>query len=134
MSPKVRLVLWLLTAWFWAYDFYLWGGLYETPKVGRALMREAPYQYPLAATYMFVGANALRPLGLSAAAQASAARRLPSVVAHPEQLEYLAVQRVQAAQSLPGRTFYTLAPVLLVLSLLAHWRRQKQIRIFGTRR
>ena len=134
MGPKIRLYLWLLTALFWAYNLYLWGGLRDIPKVGDNLMREAPSESPLAATYMFLGSSVLRPAGLSPRAQAFAAGRFPYQVAHPDELRYLAVAKFRAAQGLFGSLYYNLAPVLLVLSLIAHWRRQKPIRSFGTQR
>jgi hypothetical protein len=134
MGPKIRLYLWLFCALCWGYILYLWGGLRETPKVGEQLMKEGRFESPLAATYMFLGSTVLRPVGLSPGAQAFAARRFPRLVEHPEELEHLAVARVRAAQGVFGTLYYNLAPVLLVLSLIAHWRRQKQIRSFGTQR
>jgi len=131
MGPKIRLYLWLLCALCWGYDLYLWGGLRDTPKIGAQLMDEAPFESPLAATYMFLGSTVLGPTGLSPGAQEFAARRFPYLIQHPEQLEYLAVAKLRAAQSWAGTLFYNLAPILLVLSLIAHWRRQKQIRVFG---
>jgi hypothetical protein len=97
-------------------------------------MKEARYESPVAATYMFLGSTALRPVGLSPGAQAFAARRFPYLIDHPEELEHLAVARVRSAQGLFGSLYYNLAPILLVLSLIAHWRRQKPIRSFGTQR
>ena len=134
MGPKIRLYMWLLCAFCWGYNLYLWGGLRETPKIGDQLMREAPFESPLAATYMFLGGTVLRPTGMSPRAQAFAARRFPYLVAHPEELDYLAVAKFRAAQGLFGSAYYNLAPILLVLSLIAHWRRQKPIRSFGTQR
>jgi hypothetical protein len=56
---------------------------------------------------------------------------MPELVAHPERLEYLAVDQVLDAQGAFNRLAYRGAPLLLVLSLLAHWLRQKRIRSFG---
>jgi hypothetical protein len=134
MGPKIRLYMWLFCALCWGYDLYLWGGLRETPKIGDQLMKEARYESPVAATYMFLGSTALRPVGLSPGAQAFAARRFPYLIDHPEELEHLAVARVRSAQGLFGSLYYNLAPILLVLSVIAHWRRQKPIRSFGTQR
>jgi hypothetical protein len=131
MGPKIRLYMWLLCALCWSYDLYLWGGLNETPQTGLNLRREARGESPLAATYLFFGGKAVSLAGLSERAQQSAARRFPELIAHPEQTRYLAVSQFKAAQGVVGSACYNLAPILLVLSLIAHWRRQKQIRLFG---
>ena len=134
MGPKIRLYLWLLCALCWAYDLYQWGGLNETPKIGLNLSREARAESPLAATYLFLGGKAVSLAGLSDRAQATVARRFSYLVAHPEETRYLAVSQFKAAQGVLGTAAYNLAPVLLVLSLIAHWFRQKQIRVFGPAR
>ena len=72
--------------------------------------------------------------GLSDRAQATVARRFSYLVAHPEETRYLAVTQFKAAQGVLGTAAYNLAPGLLVLSLIAHWFRQKQIRVFGPAR
>jgi hypothetical protein len=134
MGPKIRLYLWLLCALCWSYDLYLWGGLSEVPKIGLNLTREARAESPLAATYLFLGGKAVNWTGLADRAEQSAARRFPYLAANPEQTRYLAVSQFKAAQGVVGTAAYNLAPVLLVLSLIAHWRRQKQIRVFGPSR
>jgi hypothetical protein len=134
MGPKIRLYLWLFCALCWTYDLYLWGGLAETPKIGQNLQREARAESPIAATYLFLGGRAVSVSGMSAGAQEFAARRFRYLVAHPEETNYLAVAQFKAAQSVFGKAFYNLAPITLVLSLIAHWLRQKQIRVFGPQR
>ena len=133
MAAKVRTFFWFLTAICFAYDLYLWGGLKATPEVGRYLMKEAPTQSPLAATYMFVGEKIIAFIGISAASREFAARKFPVLVAHPESLQYLAVVQFRRAQDLWGSFCYTFAPALLVLSLVLHWMRLKPIRSFGAR-
>ena len=134
MGAKVRAFLWLLTAVCFAYNLYLWGGLKATPQVGKLLMNEAPYQNPLAATYMFLGARINGTLGRTDKARAFAARKFPELVSHPEQLQYLAVTQFRRAQDWWGSFCYSFGPILLVLSLVLHWRRQRPIRSFGTKR
>jgi hypothetical protein len=131
MGRKVRVFFWLLTAFCFGYDFYLWGGLERTPLVGRELMKEAPFQSPLAATYMFLGQKVNGTLGREDQARAFAAARFPELVAHPEQLQFIGVRRFLDAQSLAGSLAYYGAPLLLVLSLVLHVRRQKPIRSLG---
>lgn len=133
MSQYFRPALWLLTAYFFVHDFYLWGGLRDLPGVGTALVREARFETPLASGYMFAGSKLNGLLGLGESGQAAARRAIPELASHPERLEYLAVQQVLDAQGAWNRLCYHLAPALLVLSLVAHWFRQKRIRSFGTK-
>jgi len=133
MAAKVRFVLMLLASICFAYNFYLWGGLQATRGVGTQLMQEAPYQSPLAATYMAVGSRINDFLRITDHAREFAARKFPALVAHPESLKYLAVVQVRRAQDLWGSFCYSFAPVLLVLSLVLHWIRQKPVRSFGMR-
>jgi hypothetical protein len=131
MHRHVRPAMWLLTAWLFWHDFYLWGGLRDLKGVGRALAAEARFETPLASGYMFVGSKLNGLLGRGEAAQAYAARAIPDLAKHPERLEYLAVQQVLDAQGAWNRFCYRFAPDALVLSFIAHWLRQKRIRSFG---
>jgi len=133
MHKYLRPAMWLLTAWLFWHDFYLWGGLNDLKGVGRALVAAAKFETPLASGYMFVGSQLNGLLGRSEKAQAKAALRIPQCVAHPERLEYMAVDQVLDAQGAFDRLAYRGAPLLLVLSLVAHWLRQKRIRSFGMR-
>ncbi|MEO8161604.1 MAG: hypothetical protein ABI588_09305 [Arenimonas sp.] len=132
MGPKIRLSFWLLTAIFFGFDFYLWGGLQGTPVIGQELMKEAPFQSPMAATYMFLGKKINGTLGTQAASSAYAARHFPELVAHPEKIQNLAVYRFLNAQSVSESMMYYGAPLLLVLSFVLHMMRQKQVRSLGS--
>ena len=129
MGLKIRLLFWLLTLVCFGYDFYLWGGLKDTPGVGKELMKEAPFQSPLAATYMVIGEKINGTIGQTEEAKAYVARTFPELIAHPNQ--YLVVNRFLAAQPPWGSAAYYLAPILLVLSFIAHAMRQKTIRSLG---
>ena len=133
MTPRIRACLWLLTAWLWGYDCYLWGGLRDTPEIGSRLVKEARFESPLAAGYMFLGHHINGAIGQTEAASRYAARKFPTLVLQPEQLDHLAVARTKAAQHAFGDLSYHGAPILLVLSFIAHFARRKQIRSFGTR-
>jgi hypothetical protein len=132
MGPKIRLFFWLLTAIFFGYDFYLWGGLEGTPVIGKELMKEAPFQSPMAATYMFLGKKINGSLGTQDASREYARRHFPELVAHPEKVENLAVYRFLDAQSFGESMMYYGAPLLLVLSFVLHMMRQKQVRSLGS--
>ena len=131
MGMKLRALLWVLTALCFGYDFYLWGGLRTTPRIGAQLMEEAPFGSPLAATYMFIGNKVNGTIGKREEAVAFAARKFPELVADPKQVEHLAVRRFLAAQDSLGTACYYLAPILLVLSIVLHVMRQKRLRSFG---
>jgi hypothetical protein len=131
---KGRAIIWLLTALFFAYDFYLWGGLAITPSVGKPLRDMASLQSPLAATYLFVGRQAIDAAGLQDRAMAFAAQRFPDLVKGDDGDPLLIVPHFLSAQSAGGTIFYYGAPVLLLLSLVLHVRREKQIRSFGGKR
>ena len=131
MGVKIRVVLWFLTAICFAYNFYLWGGLKSTPLIGAQLMEEAPFDSPLAATYMFIGNKVNGTIGRREEAREFAARRFPELVANPAEVENLAIRRFLAAQDYWGTLCYYLAPLLLVLSVVLHMMRQKRIRSLG---
>jgi hypothetical protein len=132
MGVKLRAFCWVLTAILFGYNCYLWGGLKDSPLIGAQLMREAPFDSPLAATYMFLGSKINGTIGQTEAASAYAARRFPEQFADPSRVEYLAVRRFLSAQGALGKLCYYLAPVLLVLSLVLHAMRQKKIRSLGS--
>jgi hypothetical protein len=133
MGKYIRGFFWLLTGWFFAYDLYLWGGLAVTPTVGRELSEQASLQSPLAATYLFLGQVAVDAAGLSSKAADYAGRKFPAQIADRESARQLIVSRFLAAQRAQGRLAYYGAPILLVLSLVLHARRQKPIRSFGAK-
>jgi hypothetical protein len=132
MAGKVtRALFWLLTALFFAYNFYLWGGLAVTPTYGKQLREMASLQSPIAAAYLFIGSKLVDAAGQSDEAMKFAAERFPSVLSDTESSPLTIVPRVLAAQSASGTLFYYGAPILLVLSFVLHARRPKQIRSFG---
>ena len=131
MGKRMRLVFWLLTAIFCGYDFYLWGGLARTPLVGQRLRDEAIFVSPIAATYLFLGRHVVDTLQRGDESAAFAARRFPTLIPNNEAEGPPSVGRFLAAQSATGTLAYYAAPVLLLLSLVLHAMRQKQIRSFG---
>jgi hypothetical protein len=133
MGKTVRGLFWILTGWFFAYDIYLWGGLAITPTIGQQLRERASVQSPIAATYLFVGRKAVDAAGLSDRAVRYAASEFPKEIADTQSPPQLIVARFLSAQSASGRLAYYGAPILLVLSMLLHVRRQKPIRSFGTK-
>ena len=133
MGKTIRGLFWILTGWFFAYDIYLWGGLAITPTIGKQLREQASVNSPLAATYLFLGRHAVGAAGMSGRATDYAAREFREEVADTQSAPQLIVARFLAAQSASGRLAYYGAPILLVLSMLLHIRRQKPIRSFGTK-
>jgi len=133
MPRFFRPALWLFTAYLFWHDFYLWGGLRNLRGVGNNLVKEAKFETPLASGYMFVGGQLVGLLGMNEKAQEYAARYVPEFIEHPEKLEYMAVAQVLDAQGAWNRFCYRFAPIGLVLSFVAHWLRQKQIRSFGSK-
>ena len=131
MGKRVRLVFWLLAAIFCGYDFYLWGGLAKTPVIGQRVRDEAIFESPIAATYLFLGRHLVDTLQRSDESAAFAARRFPDLIPNKEADGQPSVGRFLAAQSATGTLAYYGAPVLLLLSLVLHAMRQKQIRSFG---
>lgn len=131
MGLGIRLVFWLLTAISFGYNFHLWGGLDATPVIGKQLLKEAPFESPLAATYMYLGRKIGGTLGTRDAAVAFAARKFPEFTSQPELVQTLAVRRFVSAQGAWASLCYYLAPILLVLSFVLHAMRQKQVRSLG---
>jgi len=131
MGKFVRALFWLLTAVLFAYDLVLWGGLAVTPTIGPRLREQASLQTPIAATYLWLGRQSVMAAGKSSEAMAFAARRFPEQVADLESSRQSIVIRFLSAQSATGTLAYYGAPILLVLSLVLHARRPKQIRSFG---
>jgi len=133
IGKKIPGYLVLLSLFCFVYNCYLWGGLSATPGVGRRLTQEAHLDSPLAATYLFVGRQAINSLGMKASAADFAAKRFPDIVADPESIDRMPVERVKAAQSVWASFSYLMAPFGLVLSWVLHVVLPKQIRSFGTR-
>lgn len=131
MGKFVRAVFWLLAGLFLAYDLYLWGGLAITPTTGIQLRAQASVQSPIAATYLFLGRHLVVATGKSAQAVEFAGKRFPEQIADRESARQTILSRFLAAQSASGSLAYYGAPLLLVLSLVLHARRQKPIRSFG---
>jgi hypothetical protein len=133
MGIKLRVVVWLLAFWLLAVDLYTWGGLALTPSIGKQLREQASVQSPLAATYLFLGRKAVHAAGLDDRARARVAGRYPEQIAQIDGPPETVMLRFLSAQSGSDRLAYYGAPLLLVLSLVLHARRQKRIRSFGTR-
>jgi hypothetical protein len=133
MGQRIRMFFWLLTAVCFGYNFYLWGGIYATPHIGSELIKEAG-ESPLAATYMVVGEKAIGTAGVRERAIAHAASELPELMATslPDEIKRLTVDRFRNAQSAPGSLTYYGALLLLALSLVLHWARQKRVRSLGS--
>jgi hypothetical protein len=129
----VRTLFWLLTALFFAYNLFLWGGLAVTPTYGQQLRDTSVPSSPLAATYLFVGRYAVNTAGKADAAMRFAAKRFPEPLADTKSSPLTVVSRFLSAQSATGTLIYYGAPLLLLLSVVLHVRRQKPIRSFGGR-
>jgi hypothetical protein len=80
---------------------------------------------------MVVGQKVNGTIGKTEEAVAYAARTFPDLIEHPDKVRYLAVSRFLAAQPAWGTLAYYGAPILLVLSFIAHAMRQKTIRSLG---
>ena len=133
MGRWVRAACWILAFWFLAYNLYTWGGLAVTPTIGKQLRERSSLQSPIAASYLFLGRHAVSSAGLADRARLYAQRQFPEQVADTEGSRQLILTRFLAAQSAAGRLAYYGAPLLLVLSLVLHARRPRQIRSFGRR-
>lgn len=133
MGVWIRAVVWLVAGLFLAYNLFLWGGLAVTPTIGKHLREQSSVQSPLAATYLFLGRHAVSAAGKKDEAMAFARERFPEQVNDLESSRLTIVKRFLAAQRARGRLAYYGAPLLLVLSLVLHARRQRRIRSFGAR-
>ena len=133
MASKGRAVIWLLAFWLLAVDLYTWGGLALTPSIGKQLRDQASVQSPIAATYLLLGRLAVHGVGMDDRARARVAQRYSEEVAVIDGPAETVVLRFLSAQSGMDRVAYYGAPLLLVLSLVLHTRRQKAIRSFGAR-
>jgi hypothetical protein len=128
----LRIFLILLCVVCFGYNFYLWGGIKDTPHVGNKLMESAPRESFLAATYMVVGSKANGTLGQTRAAVDYVAGRFPPLLLDdPSGQELVTVEKFKAAQPPFGKASYLGGPLLLVLSLVLHWLREKQVKSLG---
>lgn len=134
MEKAIRGFFWMLTGLCFAYDLYLWGGLAVTPTVGKQLREQASLRSPIAATYLFLGRQAVSAAGLSGRAADFAGSKFAAQIADQESAPQLIVDRFLSAQSANGTFAYYGAPLLLVLSMVVHARRTRQVRSFGTKR
>lgn len=133
MEKAIRGFVWMLTGLCFAYDLFLWGGLAITPTVGKQLREQASLRSPLAATYLFLGRQAVDAGGLSNQAADFAASKFKAQIADQQSVPQLIVDRFLSAQSANGTFAYYGAPLLLVLSMVLHAKRTRQVRSFGTK-
>ena len=133
MGKFVRAMCWILTGWFLAYNIYVWGGLAVTPAIGKQLRDQATLQSPIAASYLFLGRHAVSAAGLADRARLRSGKLFAEEIADTQSPSQLILNRVLAAQSPSARLAYYGTPLLLVLSLVLHARRPKQLRSFGRR-
>ena len=133
MGKWLRGLVWLVTFWMLGQNLYLWGGLALTPGVGKQLREQAKLQSPLAATYIFLGRHLLPAVRLDERAIRHVASRFPRQIADTESPPQTAVARFTSAQSAGEKLDHYGAPLMLVLSLVLHARRQKPIRSLGAR-
>ena len=133
MGKFVRALCWILTGWFFAYNLYLWGGLAVTPTIGKQLREQSSLQSPIAASYLFLGRHAVMKSGQSDRARIHAGKLFEAEIADTQSIPQMVLTRFLAAQSPLARLSYYGAPLLLVLSLVLHVRRPRQIRSFGRR-
>lgn len=112
------------------YNFYLWGGIKDTVHVGDELMKSAPKESFIAATYMVIGSKANGTLGQTRSAVDYAASKFPDLV-NAVDIRSLTVDQFKAAQPPIGKLTYPGAPLLVVLSFVLHWMRQKQVKSLG---
>jgi hypothetical protein len=131
ISRPIRIVMWLLTVALFGYNFYLWGGVKQIPHVGSLLIHDAK-EAPLLAAYLVIGEKIDGTIGQSEQARAYAERTFADVIARPELLEFSATNRMLGAQSGFGGFAYWFAPVMLVLSVIAHFLRQKKVKSLGS--
>ena len=130
----VRALFWFLTLVFFSYNLFLWGGLAVTPTYGKQLRDRSVPGSPLAATYLFIGRYAVNTAGKADEAMKFAAGRFPEPLTDTSSSPLTVVPRFLSAQSATGTLIYYGAPILLLLSVLLHIRRQKPIRSFGGQR
>ena len=133
MGKYIRALFWMLAVLAFGYDLYLWGGLALTPGVGPRLREQASLQTPIAATYLLIGRKSVTTVGKTTDAVDFAARQFPELVKDLESSRQSIVDRFLAAQSPLGTSAYYGAPFFLVLSLVLHLTRQKQVRSLGTK-
>jgi hypothetical protein len=133
MGKWIRGTVWLVTAWMLVQNLFLWGGLALTPGIGPQLREQANVQSPLVATYAFLGRRLIGAVGQEDRAVAHVARRFPDQVTDTDSPPQTVVPRFLAAQSAGEALDHYGAPLMLVLSLVLHARRQKPIRSFGVR-
>ena len=129
----VRAFCWLLCAVCFGYDFYLWGGIKDTPHIGNQLMEDAPKESFMAVTYMVIGSKANGTLGQTRKAVDYVGRKFPELVAtEPDKVEALGVDDFKAAQGTFASAAYSGGPLLVVLSLVLRLTRQKKVRSLGS--
>lgn len=133
MGRIIRALFWTATALLFTYNLYLWGGLALTPTVGKTLREQSSIQGPIAATYLFLGRHAVSLAGKNDASREFAGRRFASEIADPGS-RVVILDRFLAAQNAFGQLAYYGAPLLLLLSMVLHARRQRQITSFGGKR
>ncbi|MBL8297076.1 MAG: hypothetical protein JNN30_01905 [Rhodanobacteraceae bacterium] len=139
MRKYLHLVAALLFVLVSLWQCLFWGGASTLPDIGASIRRSAMREAPLVASLIVCGellgkvVPALGDLGRSWArdALAPATERLtadPGVA-----MDLLFGESLSSSQRLATRGVYAL-PVLLVVALLAWYRRPRQVRMLGAKR
>lgn len=131
MKHKGLVFSWTLTLLMAAQNLYLWGGVAETPTIGKAARDFAVPNHYLAWTYLVLGDGMVNLIGSTSQAQsyaeASLGKSYYALTDDPD----TGMDQLISTQSILQAFFYYLAPVLLLISMVLQVRREKAVKIAG---
>jgi hypothetical protein len=133
MRNWLHVILGVLFAAALAFDFYAWGGLSRSVVLGKIATEAATRELSLASIYLPAGSVLVDISGLGRTAATYADEQFAPVQARV--LANPAAAMETFARDLPFalKAPYYGAPILLVLFVLAYWRRPRVVRTMGRR-
>lgn len=122
----------LLFALTLAVNAAFWGGVGLSPTLGPVIRQPLPMQAPLAYTWLLIGENVGRPLGLEDALAGFAEANIDGL---PQVLEGgpVAVERLLQSRSGWIAALHGVPLILLPIALFLWWRRPRGLKTFGGR-
>lgn len=132
MRIPAHVIASLLLALTLALNAAFWGGVGLSPALGSVVRQPLPMQAPLAYTWLLIGENLGRPLGLQDSLVAFAEGNiedLPRVVEGGP----LAVERLLQSQAGWIGILHGAPLILLPITVFLWWRRPRGLKTFGGR-
>lgn len=131
MKRRLHIVAGILFLLVLLYDFYAWGGLAHTDRLGPVLVEAASRDVSFGAVYTPVGRALVGAVGMEDAAAASAQEMFATREARLLENRPAFMDNLLSDLPFAMRTAYYGAPLLLALFAVLWWRRPRVVHVMG---